>query len=106
MCESVENQVAWVTCDPLALGQGVRGVCALGLEQELWVAAGARLQRRGSPSPKSRAALVPVAGLSSQLPVPGRQVGSEAVEAVGSGLGSASAAVWSSMAQAGSAGSS
>lgn len=30
MCESIENQVAWVTCDPLALGQGVRGVCAPG----------------------------------------------------------------------------
>lgn len=59
------------------------------------------------PQPKEQSS----SGASSwaQLPdwpVPGRQVGSEAVEAVGSGLGSASAAGWSSMAQAGSAGSS
>lgn len=66
MCENV-NQVAWVTCDPLCLGQGWRGVCTPGMEQELCVEAGARLQPRGTPSPKSRAALVTGAGVSEDV---------------------------------------
>lgn len=84
MCESIENQVAWVTCDPLALGQGARGVCAPG------DGAGAVCGSRGKaaapwyPQPKEQSK----SGASSwsQLPdwpVPGRQVASEDVEAVG-----------------------
>lgn len=67
MCESIENQVAWVTCDPLALGQGARGVCAPGAGAGAVGGSRGKAAALGTPSPESRAGLVPVAGSAPRL---------------------------------------
>lgn len=112
MCERIKKlscvPVAWIACDPLALGEGARGICAPGMQQELCVAAGAGLQPCGTPSPKSRAGLVTVAGVSSQS---GQRLADKCPVRMsrlwlGSGLGSGLAPVWGNVAQADSTGTS